>query len=520
MRQNIRSRGGARDLAGDVRRGLLVVSARPRKPRPRCSRRSQTPARRRRRHDRARVRRPRRRDRSEEHGARRRDDAPRAGVPRDPRDDGGHDHDGRGHAADLRAVASCIAVEARPRLPEASRPQPVLQLSGRTCGVEPPRGLDARRNGNYPLLPTFSSTFGVDGDRRPGTTTAQGCPSGPAIGVNVAPGAVTLCKATDSDAARPSSFLSSSHTAVVAWTSPFTGVINISNDAIADLDGSCGDGVSYFVDLGTTQLATVRLTNNNAAQLPPTLRRGRRGPDAVLHRRPRRPATMRRATPRSSRSRSTVWRREPRPAGGVESTAAQQRARPGAGELAVAGDDRAVHDARPRCRPARRRVGCRRPACRTRSARRRSRPGRGRTARGRRTAPGAMRPRSRMPNRSAWRPVSIATAASSDEHAALAHPVLQRPHRVAAVGVALRVRARVAAAELRGRVRDELAEAVVVGAAHRDRELGLEVVVDRDVDQHVDRIVAAARRRSWRGRGRGDRRCAASTARARDPSGR
>ena len=106
------------------------------------------------------------------------------------------------------------------------------------------------------------------------------------------------------------------------------------------------------------------------------------------------------------------------------------------------------------------------------------------------------------------------------QHAALADPVLQRPHRVAAVGVALRVRAGVAAAELRGRVRDELAEPVVVGAAHRDRELRLEVVGDRDLDQHVDRIVALRRRRSSRCRGRGGRRCAASSARARGPSGR
>ena len=82
------------------------------------------------------------------------------------------------------------------------------------------------------------------------------------------------------------------------------------------------------------------------------------------------------------------------------------------------------------------------------------------------------------------------------------------------------MRARVAAAELRGRVGDELAEPVVVGAAHRDRELRLEVVADRDVDHHLDRVEAL---------GVGDRRDAAvaqvavagaSTARARGPSGR
>jgi hypothetical protein len=132
-------------------------------------------------------------------------------------------------------------------------------------------GSTLSRNGNYPLLPTFSSTFGVAGISA-WHDNSQGCPSGPAIGVNIAPGSVSLCKASIPAGA---AFLvpDSSHTAVVAWTSPFTGVINISNDAIADLDGSCGDGVSYFVDLGTTQLVAVRLTNNNAAQLPPTLQR-------------------------------------------------------------------------------------------------------------------------------------------------------------------------------------------------------------------------------------------------------
>ena len=106
------------------------------------------------------------------------------------------------------------------------------------------------------------------------------------------------------------------------------------------------------------------------------------------------------------------------------------------------------------------------------------------------------------------------------QHAPLADPVLQRPHRVATVGVALRVRAGVAAAELRGRVRDELTEPVVVGAAHRDRELRLEVVADRDVDQAPRPDRGPARRRSSRCRGRGDRRCAVSSARARGPSDR
>ena len=72
--------------------------------------------------------------------------------------------------------------------------------------------------------------------------------------------------------------------------------------------------------------------------------------------------------------------------------------------------------------------------------------------------------------------------------------MLQRPHRVATVGVALGMRAGVATAELRSRVRDEVAEPPVVGTAHGDRELRLEVVLERDVDEQVGRVLAARRR--------------------------
>ena len=65
--------------------------------------------------------------------------------------------------------------------------------------------------------------------------------------------------------------------AVVAWTSPFTGRISISHDAIADLDGSCGDGVSYWVYVGTSQVLAVRLTNGNAAELPASIEHVRTG---------------------------------------------------------------------------------------------------------------------------------------------------------------------------------------------------------------------------------------------------
>ena len=127
-------------------------------------------------------------------------------------------------------------------------------------------GASSSRNGLYPLLPTYTSTF-----QSPGLSawhdSSAGCPKLPAIGVNTGDGPVVQCNAGIPGGA---TFLepTSGHPAIVAWTSPFTGLADISHNAVADLDGTCGDGVSYFVELGTKQLSAIRLTNNNSANLP------------------------------------------------------------------------------------------------------------------------------------------------------------------------------------------------------------------------------------------------------------
>ena len=71
------------------------------------------------------------------------------------------------------------------------------------------------------------------------------------------------------------------------------------------------------------------------------------------------------------------------------------------------------------------------------------------------------------------------------EHAAFPDPVLQRPHRVARVGVRQHVRARVGRTDHRRRVCDHARETLVVVVGHARRELRLEVVGDGDVEQHV-----------------------------------
>jgi hypothetical protein len=124
------------------------------------------------------------------------------------------------------------------------------------------------RDGNYRLLPTYSPHFGSAGISAWHGKTSN-CVDLPAIGVNTNKTAAPLCTGQVPAGA---AFVQpdATHMAVVAWTSPFDGAVAISHDAIAELDGSCGDGVSYYVDLGASQqLATTTIAKGGGTVLPP-----------------------------------------------------------------------------------------------------------------------------------------------------------------------------------------------------------------------------------------------------------
>jgi hypothetical protein len=130
-------------------------------------------------------------------------------------------------------------------------------------------------DGDYAKLSGFASSFGSPGIRAWHAGT-PGCVPLPAVGVNTNTRSAALCNArvpAHAAFARPAP----NRMAVVAWTSPFNGTVTISHDAIADVDGSCGDGVTYSVDLGMRRLLTTALRNKDAKTLPALTQRVRKG---------------------------------------------------------------------------------------------------------------------------------------------------------------------------------------------------------------------------------------------------
>jgi hypothetical protein len=122
------------------------------------------------------------------------------------------------------------------------------------------------RDGDYRLLPSFSSAFGAT-DIKAWHGSTRGCVRLPAIGVNTnMKSSRPLCSGrvpAQAAFARPSA----GQMAVVEWTSPFDGTVSISHDAVADLDGACGDGVAYSVYFGSMLLATVKIDNRAGTEL-------------------------------------------------------------------------------------------------------------------------------------------------------------------------------------------------------------------------------------------------------------
>jgi hypothetical protein len=129
------------------------------------------------------------------------------------------------------------------------------------------RGSDSlNHDGRYPLLKSFSSAFGSPAIEA-WHGSANICVGVPAVGVNITDNPASLCSGQvpgQAAIARPSP----KRLAIVAWSSPFEGTISINHIGVADLDGACGDGVTFYIDLGPKTLSSVRINNKDAKTLP------------------------------------------------------------------------------------------------------------------------------------------------------------------------------------------------------------------------------------------------------------
>jgi hypothetical protein len=122
------------------------------------------------------------------------------------------------------------------------------------------------RDGNYTLLPNHSSSFGDTGVYGwYGSTPA--CTGRPAIASNTSDAPASVCNVTIPGHAAWV-YPSSTRMAVVQWTSLFDANVKITS-GVADLDASCGDGVRFYIDKGTTELNAMTLVNGNAVMLQP-----------------------------------------------------------------------------------------------------------------------------------------------------------------------------------------------------------------------------------------------------------
>lgn len=124
-----------------------------------------------------------------------------------------------------------------------------------------------KRNGFYKLLRDYSPAFGSPGIKAWHGATPS-CVELPAMGVNTTDKPLPLCAGSipgDAAFVKPSA----TRLPVVTWTSYFDGNVKISHNAVADVDGSCGDGITYYVYHATMQLSRVRIGNQGAVTLPP-----------------------------------------------------------------------------------------------------------------------------------------------------------------------------------------------------------------------------------------------------------
>ena len=129
-------------------------------------------------------------------------------------------------------------------------------------------------DGNYSLLPHYSSAFaGVSGlSAWYGDVTSNTC-SGfvlPEIGMNTTSSSQNPPCTPTVPAGTVFLHPANPQMVIVGWKSPTSGAVTITG-GVADDDSTCGDGIRWYVDQGTTTIASGAIPNGGSARFPSAL---------------------------------------------------------------------------------------------------------------------------------------------------------------------------------------------------------------------------------------------------------
>jgi hypothetical protein len=128
------------------------------------------------------------------------------------------------------------------------------------------------RDGSYSLLPNFSRAYhDISGYKAWYGSDFSTCGSEhgdlPTVSLNANSSPITVCGHIHVPPRTVDVHLFAGHMAIVGWKSPVRGTVHISGK-IVDLDSTCGNGIKWFIEHGTTGLARGAIQNGGRVIIP------------------------------------------------------------------------------------------------------------------------------------------------------------------------------------------------------------------------------------------------------------
>jgi hypothetical protein len=121
------------------------------------------------------------------------------------------------------------------------------------------------RDGNYRLLPNYSRTYhDIPGYKAWYGTDFSSCDEEPGdlptVSLNANASPITVCGHIHIPPHAVDVHPFAGRMAIVGWKSPVGGTVHISGKFV-DLDATCGNGIRWFIEQGTSKLARGKIQN-------------------------------------------------------------------------------------------------------------------------------------------------------------------------------------------------------------------------------------------------------------------